>query len=130
MTSSFRTCCLWFWQYGFSNNCWAHYKLSSAGKNRVSFLFRSWNSQSCSVTVNVRSLFNLFINDLMFLSKEKEFCNFANDTTIYSCSLNYKEAHRKLPIYSHIVPNWFRINSMVTNPSKTSDKASRVINKW
>ena len=31
-------------------------------------------------------LFNLFINDLMFFIQETEVCNFADDTTIYSCS--------------------------------------------
>ena len=33
-------------------------------------------------------LFNIFINDLIFFIQETEVCNFADDTTIYSCSLN------------------------------------------
>ena len=40
-------------------------------------------------------LFNIFINDLIFFIQETEVCNFANDTTIYACSLNYKEAAPK-----------------------------------
>ena len=41
------------------------------------------------------NLFNIFINDLMFFAQETEVCNFADDTAIYSCSLNYKaEAHK------------------------------------
>ena len=63
-------------------------------------------------------LFDLFINDLMFLIQETEVCNFANDTTIYSCSSNYEEATQKLSADTHLVLNWFRINSMVANPSK------------
>ena len=63
-------------------------------------------------------LFNLFINDLMFFIKKTEVCNFADDATIYSCSLNYEEARQKLSNDTHIVPNWFRINSMVANPGK------------
>ena len=63
-------------------------------------------------------LFNLFINDLMFFIKKTEVCNFVDHTTIYSSSLNYEEAHRKLSNDTHIVPNWFRINSMVANPGK------------
>ena len=35
-------------------------------------------------------LFNIFINDLIFFIQETEVCNFADDTTIYSCSLNDK----------------------------------------
>ena len=37
-------------------------------------------------------LFNIFINDLIFFIQAAEVCNFADDTAIYSCSLNYKEA--------------------------------------
>ena len=54
-------------------------------------------------------LFNLFINDLMFSIKETEICNFADDTTIYSCSLNYEEAHRKLSNDTSVVLNWFHV---------------------
>ena len=63
-------------------------------------------------------LFNIFINDLIFLIQETEVCNFADDTTIYSCSLNYKEAAHKLSNDTHIVLNWFKVNSMVANPGK------------
>ena len=41
-------------------------------------------------------LFNIFINDLIFFIQETEVFNFADDTTIYSGSLNYKEAAHKL----------------------------------
>ena len=54
----------------------------------------------------------------MFFMQETEVCNFADDTTIYSCSSNYEEATQKLSADTHLVLNWFRINSMVANPSK------------
>ena len=54
----------------------------------------------------------------MFFIYETEVCNFADDTTIYSCSLNYKEAVHKLSNDTHIVLNWFKVNSMVANPGK------------
>ena len=63
-------------------------------------------------------LFNLFINDLMFFIQETEVCNFADDTTIYSYSPNYEEANLKLSNDTHLILNWFRINSMVANPGK------------
>ena len=63
-------------------------------------------------------LFNIFIDDLIFFIQETEVCNFADDTTIYSCSLNYKEAAHKLSNDTHIVLNWFKVNSMVANSGK------------
>ena len=63
-------------------------------------------------------LFNIFINDLIFFIQETEVCDFADVTTIYSCSLNYKEAAHKLSNDTHIVLNWFKVNSMVANLGK------------
>ena len=63
-------------------------------------------------------LFNISINDLIFFIQEIEVCNFADDTTIYSCSLNYKEAAHKLSNDTYIVLNWRKVNSMVANPGK------------
>ena len=54
----------------------------------------------------------------MFFIKKTEVCNSADDTTICSCSLNYKEEHRKLSDDTHIIPDWFQINSMVANLGK------------
>ena len=64
-------------------------------------------------------LFNIFINDLIFFIQETAVCNFADDTTIYSSSLNYKEAAHKLSNDTHIVLNWFKVNSMVANLGKS-----------
>ena len=50
-------------------------------------------------------LFNIFINDLIFLIQETEVCNFADETTVHSCSLNNKEAAHKLSNDRHIVLN-------------------------
>ena len=63
-------------------------------------------------------LFNIFINDLIFFIQETEVCNSADDTTIYSCWLNYKEAVHKLSNDTHIVLNWFKVNNIVANPGK------------
>ena len=54
----------------------------------------------------------------MFFIQETEVCNFADDTTIYSCSPNFEEATLKLSNDTHLILNWFRINSMVANPGK------------
>ena len=55
---------------------------------------------------------------MIFFIQETEVRNFADDTTICSCSLNYKEAAHKLSNDTHIVLNWFKVNSMVANPDK------------
>ena len=47
-------------------------------------------------------LFNMLINDLVFFIQEAEVCN---DTTLYSCSLNYKDAADKLSNDSYIFLN-------------------------
>ena len=54
----------------------------------------------------------------MFFIQETEVCNFANDTTIYSWSLNFEEAILKLSNDLHLNLNYFGINSMVANPGK------------
>ena len=63
-------------------------------------------------------LFNFFINDLMFFIQEKEVYNFADDTTIYSCSANFEEATMKLSNDTYLILNWFRTKSMVENLGK------------
>ena len=63
-------------------------------------------------------LFNLFINDLMVFIQESKVCNFADETTIHSCSLNFEEAILKLSNDTYFILNWFRINSLVANPDK------------
>ena len=60
-------------------------------------------------------LFKLFINDLMFFIQETEVCNFADDTTIYSCSPNFEETTLKFSNDTYLILNWFRINSTVAN---------------
>ena len=63
-------------------------------------------------------LFKLFINALMFFIQETEVCNFTDDTTIYSCFPNFEGATLKLSNDTHLILNWFRINSMVAYPVK------------
>ena len=63
-------------------------------------------------------LFNFLINDLMFFIQGTEVCNFADDTTVYSCPPYFEEATLKLSNYTHLILNWFRINSMGTNVGK------------
>ena len=54
---------------------------------------------------NLLILFNMLINDLVFFIQEAEVCNFVDDTTLYSCSLNYKDAAHKLSNDTYIFLN-------------------------
>ena len=58
-------------------------------------------------SILVSILFNIFINHLIFFIQETEVCNFADDTIIDLCSLNYKEVAHKLSNDTYIVLNWF-----------------------
>ena len=64
---------------------------------------------------------------MIFFIQETEVCNFTDDTTIYSCSLNYKEAH-KLSNDTYIVLNWFKVNNVVVNPGKFLFLESKIDN--
>ena len=55
---------------------------------------------------------------MTFFIEEREVCNFADDTSIYSCSPNFKEATLKLSDETHLIYNWFRINIIVANLDK------------
>ena len=54
----------------------------------------------------------------MFFIQKTEVCNFADDTTIYSCLPNFEEETLKLSNDTHLIFDWFTINSMVANPGK------------
>ena len=63
-------------------------------------------------------LFNIFLNDLFFLSLESKICNFADDNTLYSCDISFEAVVQKLLSDVPIVIEWFRFNEMVVNPEK------------
>ena len=61
-------------------------------------------------------LFNIFINDLFFSVTKSEVSNFADDNTLYSCNKNLKHVFSNLKYDLRNVLDWFKINSMKTNP--------------
>ena len=64
------------------------------------------------------SILGQILVNLMFFIQEIEVCNFADDTIMYSCPPNFEEATLKSSNDTHLILNWFRINSMVANPGK------------
>ena len=63
-------------------------------------------------------LFNVFINDLLLFIKQKDNCNFADDTTLYACGKELDTISFKLKIETNRAIQWLKGNEMAANPSK------------
>ena len=63
-------------------------------------------------------LFNIFINDLFFIIKETDICNFADDNTIYSSAKSMDEVLNNLTFDLENIMKWFKLNHLVANPDK------------
>ena len=60
-------------------------------------------------------IFNIFINDLMFIEKI-DICNFADDNTLYKSSPSLSVVLNCLEHDITNVLNWFKVNSLKANP--------------
>ena len=90
-------------------------------RTKIGSSFSSW----CDINTGVPQgsilgpiLFNIFINDLFFSITKSEICNFADDNTLYSCNKNLEHVFSNLKYDLRNVLDWFKINSMKTNPGK------------
>ena len=63
-------------------------------------------------------LFNIFLNDIFFILKETDICNFADDTTPNACDLRLDELLRRLEHDSALAVCWFESNNMKLNTDK------------
>ena len=63
-------------------------------------------------------LFNLFINDIFLVISNTEFCNFADDNTIYTYGFNLGNIFRKLQNDLQNILLWLENNSLKANPVK------------
>ena len=63
-------------------------------------------------------LFHIFINDLFFIIIRSDFCNFADDSTLYSCDKKLENIFVNLKIDLKNVLYWFQVNSLKANPVK------------
>ena len=63
-------------------------------------------------------LFNIFINDLMFIAEYSNICNFADDNTIYCHGNNISVLNRTLQKEVSFFLKWFQNNQLVANPDK------------
>ena len=63
-------------------------------------------------------LFNIFINDLMYIAQTCNVCNFADDNTIYCFDRNLLDLTRNLQNEVKLFLSWFENNQLVANPDK------------
>ena len=63
-------------------------------------------------------LFNISINDMLHLDLESEICNFADDTTIYTCDKSINTVIVKLEDDLQKLLGWFKENGMCANTGK------------
>ena len=63
-------------------------------------------------------LFNIYKNDLFFTDSNISICNFADDTTFFSCNESLEEVIRQLECNSQLAISWFESNYMKLNTDK------------
>ena len=64
------------------------------------------------------SLFNIFINDILFFVSKSDICNFADDNTLSSCGEMLGDVLRNHKFDLRHVLKWFKVNSLKPNPGK------------
>ena len=88
---------------------------------KINSIFSEWISIILGVpqgSILGSILFNIFINDLFLVALEIGLCNFADDNTAYSCEETMESVAIKLENNVPKILRWFKLNSMVVNPSK------------
>ena len=62
--------------------------------------------------------FNIFINDVFYLVNDNEICNYADDTTLYTCYEKRSTVLSKLEKDTLLVSEWFSNNFMKLTKEK------------
>ena len=99
------------------------YSYLSARKQRVKVngSFSNWRETNLGVpqgSVLGPLLFNIYVNDMLYLMEDAEICNYADDTTIYVVSENIDDVVRRLEDGVAAILNWFPNNYMKHNEEK------------
>ena len=63
-------------------------------------------------------LFNIYINDLFYLTEMADVCNFADDTTFFACDSDLKHLMGRLEHDRKLAIEWFENNYMKLNEDK------------
>ena len=104
--------------YGFSRSALLFvysYLDNRKQREKVNGTFSSWTKASLGVpqgSVLGPLLFNKYLNDLFLFLEETEGCNYADDTTIYTCGSNIENVVAKLENDTLAISKWFPNNRM------------------
>ena len=63
-------------------------------------------------------LFNIYLNDLFFLVYYTKVCNFADNTTFFTCDRDLRSLINRLEHDSFLATEWFQNNYMKLNEDK------------
>ena len=62
--------------------------------------------------------FNIYFNDLFYLTEMTNLCNYADDTTFHACDLDLKSFITRLEHDTALAIEWFESNYMILNQDK------------
>ena len=110
--------------YGFSMNSvrfLSSYLRSRKQRVKLGCTFSDWLKVLSGVpqgSVLGPILFNIFLNDIFYISLSSTICNFADDNTLYVSDETLDGVLRQLKLDIDNVSTWFDRNAMVVNPEK------------
>ena len=90
-------------------------------RTKVNGSFSSWEEVLTGVpqgSVLGPLLFNIYLNDLFYIADKADICNFADDTTPYSCGYELKEVMEDVEYDCITLVEWFRDNYLTLNADK------------
>ena len=103
--------------YGFAKNFRFHSAWPSCCKDDTPSIFQILNSGAPQGSILGQILFNVFINDLLWILNS-ELLNFADDNTISAAENTIEELISTLEKESQAAIDWFVSNEMIVNPDK------------